>query len=48
MDLYSMPSMSDNHHLKLALHLTDCKSSAQNSAKNFLENQPDQLQFYEI
>lgn len=25
--LYRMPSMSDNNHLKLALHLTNCQSS---------------------
>ena len=26
-DLYSMPSMSDNHHLEFALHLPNCKRS---------------------
>ena len=25
--LYSMPSMSNNNHLKFALHLTNCESS---------------------
>jgi hypothetical protein len=26
-DLYSMPSMSDNNHLELPLHLPNCKRS---------------------
>lgn len=33
-DLYSMPCMSDNYHLKLPLHLTNCKRPGKKQCKS--------------
>ena len=37
--LYSMPGMSDNHHLKFPLHLTNCERSDTKSHTEFSEYQ---------
>lgn len=48
MDLYSMPSVSDNHHLKLSLHLTNCESSVTKQCKEFQKINLTNFKFTEI